>query len=148
LEMLKAGFRVEEIREAEGQHESAEAEHKMRHEEFNRAEKVYQQGAGSRSDYDLARGLRDAALAQMRKAKARLDLLKAGTRMEEIQQAEAQYQQSKANLDLLLAGTRAEDIAAAKAKVLEAQGKLNEIDANLQEAIVRAPERVIIEVLA
>jgi len=47
-----------------------------------------------------------------------------------------------------LAGTRPEDIANAKAKVLEMEGKLKEIDANLQEAIVRAPERVIIEILA
>jgi multidrug resistance efflux pump len=31
---------------------------------------------------------------------------------------------------------------------VEAQGKLREIEANLQEAVVRAPERVLVEVLA
>jgi multidrug resistance efflux pump len=47
-----------------------------------------------------------------------------------------------------LAGTRSEDLAAAEARVAEARGKLHEIDANLNEAIVRAPERVFVEVVA
>jgi multidrug resistance efflux pump len=147
LEMLQAGWRKEEIQEARSQSESSEAEFRMRKEEYDRADRLFRQGSGSRADYDAARGARDTAQARAAKDKAHLDLLLAGTRIEEIKQAEALYHQAQANLDLLLAGTRAEDIANAKAKVLEMEGKLKEIDANLQEAVVRAPERVIIEIL-
>jgi multidrug resistance efflux pump len=147
LDMLKAGWRKEEIQEARSQWESAEAEFAMRREDFIRSDRMFRQGSGSRADYDAAKGLRDTAQAQAAKAKAHLDLLLAGTRTEEVKQAEAQVHQAKANLDLLLAGTRAEDIATAKARMDEMEGKLKEIDANLQEAVVRAPERVIIEVL-
>src|SRR5262249_44434290 len=111
-------------------------------------DRLFRQGSGSRSDYDLAKGARDTAQSQTAKAKARLDLLVAGTRIEEIQQADAQVRQAQANLELLLAGTRPEDLAMAKAKVLEMQGKLNELDANLQEAVVRAPEKSIVEIVA
>jgi HlyD family secretion protein len=148
LKMLKAGSRDEEKREARSQHESAEAELKMRREEFDRADRLFRQGSGSRADYDAARGARDSAQGQAAKAKARFDLLVAGTRVEEIEQAEAQLRQAKANWELLKAGTRQEDIDSAKARVEELKGKLDELKANLEEAVIRAPERVVIEVVA
>src|SRR5205085_1921233 len=49
---------------------------------------------------------------------------------------------------LLRAGTRYEDKKSAEARLLEARGKLDEIETNLREAVVRAPARVFIEVLA
>jgi multidrug resistance efflux pump len=55
---------------------------------------------------------------------------------------------ARANYDLLLAGTRTEDVAEAEARVAEARGKLREVDATLREAAVTAPERVVVEVLA
>jgi HlyD family secretion protein len=55
---------------------------------------------------------------------------------------------AQANHDLLLAGTRAEDIASAEARAAEARGKLAEIEANLKEAEVVAPERVVVDVVA
>ena len=48
----------------------------------------------------------------------------------------------------MLAGSRSEDIAEAAARVAELRGKLREIDANLDEAVVKAPEPAVIEVLA
>jgi multidrug resistance efflux pump len=148
LTMLKVGSRPEEIREARSQFESAEADLKLRRDEFDRIDRLFRQGSASRADYDAAKSARDSAQAQSAKAKARLDLLVAGSRIEEIQQADALARQAKANYDMLKAGTRKEDIDAAKARVDELRGKLNEIDANLQEAVVRAPERVVVEIVA
>jgi multidrug resistance efflux pump len=81
-------------------------------------------------------------------ALARVEMLKAGSRPEDIAEAAADLQRAKANLDLLLAGTRPEDIARAEALVVEARGRLHEVEANLAEALVRAPERAVVEVLA
>src|SRR5262249_27659588 len=75
-----------------------------------------------RSQYDAARAARDRAQGRLAAARAKLDLLNAGTRPEEI--------------------------AEATANVAEMRGKLRELEANLKEAIVRAPEKAIVEVLA
>ena len=45
-------------------------------------------------------------------------------------------------------GSRPEDISLAEANVIEAWGKLCEINANLEEAKVVAPERSMVEVVA
>src|SRR5262249_38046699 len=91
---------------------------------------------------------RDRARARADAARARLDLLKAGTRAEEVEEAAAELGRARANYDLLLAGTRTEDVAEAEARVSEARGKLREVEATLREAAVTAPERVVVEVLA
>jgi multidrug resistance efflux pump len=146
-EVLKLGARAEEIREARSQYEAAEADLKLAREDFDRASPLYRRQSISRAEYDAARAARDRAQGNSAKAKAHLDLLVAGNRPEEIQQAQAQLRQAQANYDLLLAGSRSEDIASAEARAAQARGKLREIEANLKEAVVRAPERVIVDVL-
>jgi multidrug resistance efflux pump len=146
-ELLKAGSRPEEIREARSQFESADTDLKLAREECTRAERMFRDSSLARAEYDTARANLDRAVSQRGRARAHLDLLLAGSRLEEIQQAAAEVKRTQANYDLLLAGTRSEDLAAAEARVARARGKLAEIDANLQEAAVHAPERVVIEVV-
>ncbi|HLN33305.1 MAG TPA: efflux RND transporter periplasmic adaptor subunit [Gemmataceae bacterium] len=148
LQLLKAGARSEEIREARSQFESAEADLRLAREEYERAERLLHQQSSSRAEFDTARASRERALGQSARTKAHLDMLLAGNRPEEILQADADMRKAQANYDLLLAGSRSEDIAAAEARLAEVRGKLHEIEANLLEAVVRAPERVLIEVLA
>ena len=93
--MLKAGPRAEEIREARSQFESAEADLKLAQLEFNRAERLYHQSSMSRADYDTARAALQRSQGQDAKAKAHLDLLLAGTRVEEIQEAAAEFQDDR-----------------------------------------------------
>jgi len=147
-ERLKAGWREEEKRQARAEKETAEADLKWAREEFDRVERLYRQGSSSRADYDAARAARDRALGRYAAAAAHFEMLQAGSRAEDIAEAAALLKQAQANYDLLLAGTRSEDLAAADARVAEVRGKLSEIDANLNEAIVRAPERVLVEVVA
>jgi multidrug resistance efflux pump len=148
LRRLKAGPRAEEIRQARSDLESAEADLKLAVEKYQRTEDLYLKKVWPQEEMESARALRERLKGQVHRAKAYLDLLLAGTRPEEIAEAEAQLKQLQANYDLLLAGTRSEDIAAADARVAEARGKLKEIDASVEETLVRAPERVFIDVLA
>src|SRR5262249_23149082 len=53
----------------------------------------------------------------------------------------------QANYELLLAGTRPEEIQEAEARVQDLQGKIEEIDVRRNERTVVAPERAIVEVL-
>jgi multidrug resistance efflux pump len=146
-ERLKAGWREEEKRQARSDLETAEADLKLARKDFDRVERLYRQASSARAEYDAARAARDRALGRQAAVRAHLDMLQAGSRPEDIAEAAAQVKQAQANYDLLLAGTRSEDLAAAEAHVAEARGKLSEIDANLEEAVVRAPERVLVEVV-
>jgi multidrug resistance efflux pump len=90
--------------------------------EFARVERLQRSGGSDRAEYDSARASRDRALGRVGAAQAMLDLLRAGTRPEEIAEIEA--------------------------RVAEMRGKLRELEANLREATVIAPERAVVDVLA
>jgi membrane fusion protein YbhG len=145
---MKAGPRKEEIEEARSELESAQADVKLAEENLRRVRRLYESQASFTEEKERAESGRDRMRGLVKKAKASLDLLLAGYRKEDVAEAEAQYKQAKANYELLLAGTRSEEIQAAEAKVAEYSGKLHEIQANLNEATVRALEPVTIEVLA
>lgn len=121
LEKAINGPRPEEIRQARSDLEAADADLKLAQEDYDRAQRLYKQGSMARADYDAAR---------------------AG-----VERTRGRSANAKAKLDLLLAGTRKEDIDIARANRDEARGKLREIEANLAEADVRAPERAIVEVM-
>jgi multidrug resistance efflux pump len=148
LKRLKAGSRAEEIRQSRSDLESATADTRLYKEDFERAERVYRSAAMPRADYDRARAVYERATGKSASIKAHLDMLLAGTRPEEIEEAEAEVRKAEANLRLQLAGTRSEDLAAAEATVAEARGKLHEVEANLREAAVVAPEPAVVEVLS
>src|SRR5262249_51957836 len=65
-----------------------------------------------------------------------------------VAEAEAEAARLRANYELLQAGTRSEDLAEAQARVAECKARLREIEANLSEAVLRAPDSALIEVLA
>jgi multidrug resistance efflux pump len=118
----EAGSRPEEIDQARGDLASAVADLKLAREDFDRADRMYRSGSMARADFDAARAARDRAVGRHDTARFRLALL--------------------------VAGTRQEDKDAAKAQINEARGKLKEIEANLAEAYVRAPERSLVEVVS
>ncbi len=137
----------EELRAAESELKSAEFETQRARKDFERLESVFRQGGATRTEYDTTRTTLDRAQAAAQVAKARLELLRV-SRPAEIEEADAEVRRAQANYELLKNGTREEDITAAAARVAEARGKLRELDVNLEEAIVRAPERAVVEVVA
>ena len=147
LARLKSGFRVEEVEQARFDVATAEADLARNAQELER-EKALMGGASSKSNYDTAVANYKRLQAQTRAAQARLKMLVAGTRPEDIAEAEAELARMKAQYQLLEAGNRSEDIAEADAKVAELRGRLREMDVNLAELVVRAPEQALVEVLA
>jgi multidrug resistance efflux pump len=118
----EAGPRVQEIEQARADVATAQADLKLAREDFDRADRLYRAGSMARADYDAARAGRERSQGRCDNARFRLALLEAGTRQEEKDAAYAQLN--------------------------EARGKLQEIEANLAERYVRAPERCLVEVLS
>ncbi len=81
-------------------------------------------------------------------AKQRLALLQAGTRVEDVNAAEARYKQASAAAVLARKGFRREDIEAARGRLAEAQGHVAELDARLREAELTAPADAVVEVVS
>jgi multidrug resistance efflux pump len=146
LQRLQAGYRPEEITQARGEAESADAQFEQATKELAR-ERRLGPSASSRSQNDAALATFKRARGQAKAARARLAMLQEGTRPEEVAEAEAELKRAEANCRLLEVGTRLEDLAQAEARVQELRAKVREVDVQLNELTIRAPERVLVEVL-
>jgi HlyD family secretion protein len=142
---MVAGPRQEEIDQAASELEASRADLDLAREDFRRAKELRR--ALSQAEYDAAKATLDRTQRRFDVNRSRLALLKAGNRREDLAEAAADRMRFYSNYRLMEEGTRPEEISAAKAAVDDAQGKLDEIDANLAEAVVRAPNRAVIEVL-
>ena len=148
LALMEAGARPEEVAAAKGELETAAADLDFAEKELGRNEKLLAERTVSRTERDAARAERDRARGRRDAARARLDLLLAGSRKEDVAAAAAEVRRLEAGESLLAAGTRREEIAAAEARVGEARAVLRMTDADLAEAVVKAPEDAVLEVLA
>jgi multidrug resistance efflux pump len=148
---LKNGWREEERRQAKSEAEAADADLVQTRSEFERLDQLFKTGGGAavtKSEYDLARGLRDRAQKRYDAAMAHYDMMMNGSRPEDIAEAGAELARAKSKSAMLENGTRAEDIALAEANVAETKGKLAEVEVNRKEAIVVAPGPAVIDVLS
>jgi multidrug resistance efflux pump len=146
-ERLKAGSRKEDIRQAEAELKREEATLAVAQNEFRRIEWTFSRNASTAAEYDSAKAEDGRSVARVAAARARLDLLVAGSRQEDIDEAAAELKRARANALLLQNGNRSEDIAEAEATLADARGKLHEVEAQLREATLRAPEQAVVEVL-
>ena len=99
LELLQAGYRAEEIAQARAQLQEAEASLELARKNLARQQQLAATEAGRGQELDLAVAQRDQAGAALESARARLHLLEAGFRVEEIAQAEAQVRLAAAAVD-------------------------------------------------
>lgn len=116
--------------------------------DLQRISGLVQSKAATQKELDDADARYKRLEATVNEANARLDLMKEGFREEDKAEALAEFNRAKANDALLHTGTREEDKAAAHARVDELAGKLAELDINISEAIVRAPEDAIVELVS
>lgn len=147
LERLEKGPREEEKRLAQSEMYANKADEQQAREEYNRERRVRLSAAGSGTSYDAAQGNLDRARGRAAAAKAKWDMMEAGSRAEDVAEARAEVARLEANEKLLQVGTRVEEIEAAQARLLEAQARLEEIDVNLREATVRAAEPCVVEIV-
>ncbi|MEO1392332.1 MAG: efflux RND transporter periplasmic adaptor subunit [Cyanobacteria bacterium J06634_5] len=113
LAMLVAGNRDQEIAQSEAALESAAANLSQSEEVLQRYELLYAKGAISAEETTGYRTARDTAKAEVNSAQQALNLIRAGSRLEEISQAEAQ--------------------------VLQARGALTTIETQIEDTAIRAP---------
>ncbi len=146
LKRVESGWREEEKRQALADWEGAEADMKLAWRELQRTRES--DIAASRSDYDTKNTVYQSAKARAASAKARLDMLNKGSREEDIAEAQQELKRLEYNFKLLEIGTREEDKDLARSRVVEIQAKLDELDANLNEAEIRAPGPAIVDVMA
>jgi multidrug resistance efflux pump len=93
----------------------------------------------AKDQYERARGLYSRQAMAEEEYRQRLMAYEAVR--QQLAQAQAEY-------DLLRAGAWERDKATARAAIAQARGRVAELEANLREAVVRAPERVVVEVLS
>lgn len=148
---VKFGWREEEKKQAQSELDSAEADYDQSVKEFARVAQLYREKSTARSDYDAALASRDRAKGRADAARAKVLMMKIGSRPEDIAEAHGEWQRAEANYELLRNGSRSEDITLAKAKVDELKAKLDEIEINLKEATISVPEHLgdaVVEVVA
>jgi multidrug resistance efflux pump len=147
LDRMQAGYRKEEIEQARSEAAALEADLQVAQQDLNRERGIFAKGASSVAAYDAALARYNRLVGQVSAATAKLRMYEAGYRPEEVAEMQADLARLQANYDLLMAGTRQEEIDEAAARVAEFTGKIEEIDVKRNERIVVAPERAVVEVL-
>lgn len=145
---MDAGNRQLEIEQLEQNVKAWKADLNSARQDLQRIATLLQSKSVTQKEYDEADGRYRRLEATVNEANAKLDLMKEGFRDEDKAEALAEYNRAKANDALLHTGTREEDKAAAHAKVEELTARLGELDANIAEAVVRAPEDAVVELVS
>ncbi len=144
---VKAGPREEEIRKALHNVELAKADWRNAKLEFARVTRLFQQGAAGQAEYDQGATRVEQTEARYKSAKAEHDLLKAGSREEDIAEAKAQWEQAMTVWEKLK-NTEYSEKKLAESQVQEIRARLQELDAKLAEGLIRAPSEANVEVVA
>ena len=147
LELARNGPRKQEVDAAYQEMKAADADYEIARISLDRIQKLAANGVASRQDLDSATTTADRARARLESARQRYDLLRAGTRREEIDRAEEQFRQASARKELVERGSRKEDIDAARAQVERLRATLAAIETQLGELEVTASAEAFVEVL-
>ena len=153
LNELKNGSRVQEIADAVAEVERAQAGEKTAQAQLAQAQKdedryreLYQQGVIGSRDYEVyhtqfstAKSALDDAKGRVTAMKEQLSLRREGSRIEQIQKAQAALNQAEAEYALVKAGPRAETIAQARAQAWSSSESLRQARQQLLDTTLLAP---------
>jgi len=139
LNKVIAGNRSQDIAQAQANLNKVQVTYRQAEEDLRRNQKLQAAGAISQQALSTARSTRDSAIAQVEQAQQALNLLKVGSRPEDISQAKSVLKQRQEAVNLLKAGYRPEDIAQARAQVMSAQGAEAIVQRNIDDTVIRAP---------
>jgi HlyD family secretion protein len=147
LEQARNGTRREEVEQARAQLASTEADYELARANYDRVKPLAEDGIIPRQDLDAARAAFDRARGTRDAARDRLELLQAGTRREEIAQAQSDYERALARQRLVERGPRQEEIAEARAERDRAKAAIARVETDIAELVVSAPADAFVEVL-
>lgn len=100
LTKLEAGYRPEEVRQAQATMAQAQADFDEKARDFRRMQNLFDRKVISASNRDKSEAAYLIAKEALRRAKENYDLLKSGFRQEDIDAARAEFRQVQANLEL------------------------------------------------
>lgn len=147
LERLENGARQEELDAAQAEVAAADAEMQAMQKELARITMLRERNATSEAEYDAARRAADVSKAKAEAVRARLNLLLAKARKEDLDEARAEIARLSAQWQLLENGTREEDKAIARAEVEQMQAQLAALAIQIEETVIKAPDFCRIEVI-
>ena len=147
LEKAVAGPRRQEIAAAREQVRIARATLALAEAEFNRLGALVKKDQVSKEAYDKVVREREAAQAGLVVAEQSLALLEEGTRKEDIAAARADFVEAEQALELMRSGYRREDIDEAAAELASAEADLAAVQARVKELDVISPCDCILETI-
>lgn len=147
LEKLRNGSRPQEIAAAEANLRLADSSLELARKEYQRVETLFGRQAADKSDLDEAANRLQVGQATADAETEQLELLREGSRTEDIKAAEAQLEEAEQALALMEKGNREEDIREARAKHAAAQAGLAALDQQIRELSITAPADSVVEAL-
>jgi HlyD family secretion protein len=142
---LEAGARAEEVEQARSAVVSAEATRVMAEREYQRFQRLYDQGLVAATERDRVWQAFEVARAQERTAREQLALSLAGPRAEQLEAARAEARQARDQLRLLQAGPRPDQVEAARAEARAARDRLALLEAGPRSGQVETAEAQVAE---
>ncbi len=128
LERLVNGARPQEISEAEALHRAKAAELDLAHRALERTSKLHATQSTTQQRLDEDRIRVETLSSELAAARARVDLLKAGARQDEVRIEQARVRSARARLDLArLQNDRAELRAPCDGQILEVDAAIGEL---------------------
>jgi HlyD family secretion protein len=127
LAEVRSGNRPQEIAQAQAGVEQAEASVTEAEARLNLAEDRVQRNRILQQEGAISQDELDQVLNEAETARAT------------VEQTRASLREARQNLELLRSGSRSEDVAAAEAQLQEAIGNLQAVEVRLQDTVIRAP---------
>ncbi len=147
LSLVRAGSRPEEIAAAESRIQAASAEAKLAKQENDRVVDLFRSSAIAKSELDQAGERLEAARAQLEVRQNELQILKSGSREQEIQIAQANAEEARLAWELAKQGYRPEETEQALAARDAAAAALAAIRQQKNELVIHAPADGAIDAL-
>ncbi|HOQ31594.1 MAG TPA: efflux RND transporter periplasmic adaptor subunit [Candidatus Hydrogenedens sp.] len=143
--LLLTGAREEDKQSAKATLESAKSAFEIAKQDYERAERLFNEGAISKKEWEQTKILFEKAKAEYRVAEERHKQLQKGARDEEIEAAKANWERSVAMFDEIKRGPRVEDIRSAESALESARAELSRAETVLKECTVKSPIDGIVE---
>ncbi|HOK08310.1 MAG TPA: efflux RND transporter periplasmic adaptor subunit [Candidatus Hydrogenedens sp.] len=143
--LLLAGAREEDKKSAKAALDSAQATYEIAKKDYERAERLYNEGAISKKEWEQTKILYEKVQAEYRVAEEKYKQLQKGARDEEIEAAKSNWERTLAILDEVKRGPRIEDIRSAESALESARAELARMETILKECLVTSPIDGIVE---
>ncbi len=144
LQELKNGARPQEIAEATAAVASAQSDFDRTKKDWERAQTLHKDDDISTSQFDQARSRFESATATLQQAKQREELVKEGSRKEDVEMASAQVLKANAGVKGSQAGAldikrRQQDVASKQADIAREKAQIALIDSQLNDTTAISP---------